>query len=97
VLPIPKSQSFDIANLRPISVIPNVGKIFEKALLQNIKSLLFTHYDKHQYGFRTGYSTHCALITLLDDIYKNCNNKLATVIMSVNMSKAFDNVDHQKL
>ena len=42
-------------------------------------------------------STHCAIITLLDAIYSRINHNNSTLIISLDLSSAFDHVCHDKL
>ena len=73
VIPIhKKGDKLDCNNYRPISLLSNISKIFEKCMhtrLTNflqINKLLFSH----QFGFRNGYSTNHALTSLTEMIRK---------------------------
>ena len=67
-----KGDKLDCNNDRPISLLANISKIFEKCILTRltnflqIKKLLFSH----QFGFRNGYSANHALISLPEKIRK---------------------------
>ena len=52
---------------------------------------LFFH---KQFGFRKGYSTDHALIKLIDSKYGSFNQNKYTLGILIDLSKAFDTVDH---
>jgi len=50
-----------------------------------------------QHGFRTRHSTETALITVSDRILSAMNQQEVTLLCLLDLSKAFDVIDHQKL
>ena len=52
---------------------------------------------EHQYGFRENHSTTHALIDILTTCYDKIENKQYTVLMMMDLKKAFDTVNHKKL
>jgi hypothetical protein len=54
-------------------------------------------FDKGQYGFREGLSTEKALINFCNNIYSSYNSKELTACLFVDITKAFDTVDHKLL
>ena len=74
VIPIfKKGSNNDPNNYRPISILSNVNKIFEKLLHSRLYKYLnkFDILYKYQYGFRKGHSTTQALIELTDHIKRH--------------------------
>ena len=59
----------------------------------NDNNLLF----RKQFGFRKGHSTDHALIKLIDSIYDSFNQNKYTLGVFIDLSKAFDIVDHNIL
>jgi len=50
-----------------------------------------------QYGYRENYSTYMAMIDLVDKISSNIDHKNHYTGIILNLSKAFDTIDHNIL
>lgn len=94
---IPKKGNLKMLdNLRPISLLSIIRKIIEKI----VKAQLVEYFDNNslfydnQYGFRSGRSTQDAVFLLTDIIYKAKNNSLNTCTSFLDLSKAFNCVNH---
>lgn len=100
VLPIHKSGDKRLFNNhRPISVLPAISKILEKLMYNRISEFCTTNniISQAQYGFRQGRSTETALTKFKNDVLKAFDNRSYTISLFLDMSKAFDTVDHQIL
>ena len=54
VIPVYKTDSrYEKSNYRPISVLPNLSKIFENVLYDQISSFFENIFSKYQTGFRS--------------------------------------------
>ena len=85
-------------NYRPISLLSPSAKVLEAILLPSISNSV--KLAEHQHGFRKGRSTTTALQGLKSKIEKGLNQKKPvdrTVVVAIDLSKAFDTVDHQLL
>ena len=51
----------------------------------------------NQYGFRPKRSCVYALIDFTEKLRKNCDNKLSNQACFIDLSKAFDTIDHERL
>ena len=49
------------------------------------------------YGYRKNYSTEMLLIKVVDDMFKSFDRNIPTVVILLDLSAAFDTVDHVKL
>ncbi len=100
VIPIFKSGADNLfSNYRPISVLPVFSKILERVVYERLLNYL-NEYNillNNQYGFRKNHSTSLALIHLLDKITTAFDEKKYTIGIFLDLSKAFDTVDHEIL
>ena len=100
VVPIFKSGDTNKStNYRPISILSLINNIFEKILFKSIYDYVekFNILYQYQYGFRKGHSTTHALVDLVDKIKNSIDNGEMTCGIFVDLSKAFDTVNHSIL
>ena len=83
-------------NYRPISLISNIAKIFEKLLHSRILSFINKHkiLSKFQFGFRKGTGANNSIATITELLYQNMDKSLPTAAVFLDLAKAFDTVDH---
>lgn len=100
VIPIYKSKdSTNVANYRPISVLPVLSKNFER----NIHDQLFNEMRKHdifrnnQYAYQPESGTISACISCVSTVQTSLEKKMLMVILFVDFKKAFDSVNHNLL
>jgi len=86
-------------NYRPISLLPTFSKILERLVYNRLYQFLNSHnlLTSAQYGFRKGLSTEYAILELQDRIVKNMANKDWCIGIFLDLSKAFDTLDHNIL
>lgn len=83
-------------NYRPISILPCISKILERIAYDQ----LYTFLSKHniilpsQYGFRKNHSTDLAILDIHDKITTAIAKKQFIVGVLLDLSKAFDTLDH---
>lgn len=100
VIPIPKEfGSKDIFKLRPISLLSNLSKVFEKIVYRKLNNYIIEHniIPNFQFGFQKLHSTTHALFKFHHEITKNLNEKRCTAVCSLDIEKAFDKVWHPGL
>ena len=98
VIPIFKNKGSnqDYNNYRPISLLSNVDKIFEKLAHCRLVSFL-DKYDaiyQKQFGFRKQHSTAHTLISLTEEIRRALDKGQFSCGVFIDLQKAFDTVDH---
>ena len=100
ISPIYKKGSKDLVNnYRPISVLNVFSKIIEKVMYRRLVSYCETTnilYDR-QFGFRAGHSTEMAVTEAVSIVTKALNEKNPTLVVNMDLSKAFDTIDHNIL
>ena len=100
VLPIFKRGEVDkCENYRPISLLSAISKVFEKILLRQMDAHFRSHnlYFCGQYGFRKNRSTEHAILEVCDRILQDMDDKKTPVSIFLDLSKAFDCLDHRIL
>ena len=98
VIPIFKNKGDKmlVSNYRPISLLSNINKIFEKLVYSRLYSFLNIHNCIHelQFGFRAKHSTNHALTSLTEMIREALDGSNFACGIFVDFQKAFDTVDH---
>lgn len=100
VIPIHKSGAkSNLNNHRPISLLTILSKIFEKLMCSRLKSHLYFNniINDNQFGFRVNNSTSDAIVQFLDECYNSINSKNHILAVFLDLSKAFDTIDHNIL
>lgn len=102
VNPFLKKPSLDpsiLNNFRPISVLPFISKVLEKIVFDQMQ--LFLNCNRiseiFQSGFKSAHSTETALLRVLNDILLATDSGDSVVLVLLDLSAAFDTVDHQIL
>ncbi|XP_026176392.1 uncharacterized protein LOC113138288 [Mastacembelus armatus] len=102
VQPLIKKPSLDpsvLANYRPISRLPFFSKVLEKVVYAQLKAFLDEHeiLEIFQSGFKPHHSTESALIKVFNDIFTCSDTGDFVVLILLDLSAAFDTVDHNIL
>ena len=85
-----------VSNYRPISVLNCFSKILERIMYNRLYSFLVENnilYDK-QFGFQNKHSTEHAILQLTNQILQSFSQDKFTIGVFIDLSKAFDTVDH---
>ena len=66
-----------LTNYRPLSLLPTLSKIFERAIFTQLYSFFITNkiLFEQQYGFRAGYSTELVATKLIDHTYEQMDQQ----------------------
>ena len=101
VVPLHKEgDETDPSNFRPISLLPVLGKIFERLIYNRIVNFLdrFDLLNCNQFGFRRNIGTVDAIGTLVEGIREQMVDRSSSTFCTfIDLKKAFDTVDHQIL
>ena len=85
----------DPVNYRPISILTSINKIFEQCLHTQLSQYMELNnlLPKFQYGYRKNHNTSQAILDYANYINNANANKLVTIAIFMDLSKAFDTVD----
>jgi len=99
VTPLLKKSSLpknDLKNYRPDSNLNYIGKLMEKVVASQIKG----HVDglgldnPFQSAYKSHHSTETALLSVTNDIYNSMGDRKVTALCLLDLSAAFDTIDH---
>jgi hypothetical protein len=92
-------DSDDFANYRPISNLSFISKTLERIISNQLNDYLTTNhlYAKMQSAYRKNHSTETALIRVINDITIAIDNHQEAILVLLDLSSAFDTIDHQIL
>ena len=101
VTPVFKNKGSPLicSNYRPISLLSNIDKIYEKIIYKRLHAFL-THHNilfPQQFGFRKSYSTLHAVLSISQKLYNALDSGKFAYAVFIDLEKAFDTVDHKIL
>ena len=86
------------ANYRPISNLNTIGKLLERLVLVRLQPHINgSSFNEYQSAYRAGHSTETALLRITNDALRAADDKMATVLMALDLSAAFDTINHDIL
>ena len=100
VIPLPKTKDLaNVGNFRPISLLSVLSKPLERHIQKHLQDYLENRklLYSFQSGFRTKHSCHTALTRLVDTWLASVNQSQLTGALFLDLSKAFDLVNHKIL
>ena len=102
ITPIVKKPGLDckdVKNYRPISNLTYMSKFVERLVCKQVTSFLEENnlLPRHQSGFRARHSTETAVLKVMSDIMAAADDGRVTLLRLLDMSAAFDTVDHHIL
>ena len=102
IRPLLKKPGLDqnmLKNYRPVSNLPFVSKVLEKVVSSRIEEHLISNnlHEQHQSAYRKFHSTETALLKVQNDILQSLDKNNVTVLVMLDLSAAFDTIDHKTL
>ena len=88
-----------MSNYRPVSNLPFLSKLLERTVLNQLNSYLDSNnlYCSAQSGYRPRHSCETLMIKMFDDMIGNIDKKNIIALLLLDLSAAFDTVDHNIL
>ena len=91
-----KNSKLELSNYRPICLLSNIDKIFEKLMhsrpFEFLEEKQILYY--RQFWFRKDFSTNSAILTLLESMQKALNDRQFAGRIFIDLEKAFGTVNH---
>lgn len=94
-IPKPNTDHAKATNFRPITLLPVIGKNFEKLIKKKIEESVGHRIPDYQFGFKPKCSTLHPLVTLVNNIETTKLNGGKTTALFIDIEKAFDSIWHK--
>jgi hypothetical protein len=81
-------------NIRPISLLSSMGKVFKKVIIEIVQRHIGERnlFNASQFGFRARHSTTLQCMRLADHVTINFKNNMSTAAAFLDIEKAFDTI-----
>ena len=101
VKPLLKKPNLDsiLKNYRPVSNLSYIGKLIEKSACVQISKYMSENSigEPLQSAYKANHSTETAILWIFDQLLTNLDNNNAVLLTLLDLSAAFDTVDHKIL
>ena len=88
-----------LKSYRPVSNLPFLSKLLEIAIYSQLQAFIDANSASpaHQSAYRKHHSSQAALIKVYDDLLKDIDNGQMSALSFLDLTAAFDTVDHELL
>ena len=90
-----KNSRTDKENYRPVSILPNISKIYERCLYKQLYDYFDVIFSRNQCGFRKGFSVVNCLLPMIEKWRESLDQGGAYGALLTDLSKAFDCLPHE--
>ena len=100
IVPLHKKNDINnVENYRPIALLSVFAKLLEKVMHKRLYDFLLKCdiLTSKQFGFRRNYSTDLSIVNFTNDILREITNGMFCYGVFMDLSKAFDTIDHHIL
>ena len=92
-----KGNALECKNYRPVSILPAVSKIFERAISKQLDDYFSSIFHPFLSAYRKGYSCQSALLALTEKWREVLDRSHYVAAILMDLSKAFDCVPYDLL
>lgn len=94
-----KGQKQELQNYRPIAILSNLSKIFERILSNRLMGFLKRHniLTTNQNAYISNRNTERGIFQLISDVIGSLNASKSVAGVFLDLSRAFDSIDHRRL
>ena len=90
-----KNSRTDKENYRPVSILPNISKIYERCLYKQLYDYFDVIFSRNQCGFRKGFSVVNCLLPMIEKWRESLDQGGAYGALLTDLSKAFGCLPHE--
>ena len=96
ILKKPNLDPLDLKSYRPISNLSSISKLIERLATNRFNHHISTHslLPVNQSAYRCHHSTETAVVSVFNNIARSIDNNQISALVLLDMSAAFDTVDH---
>ena len=92
-----KGAKSKVDNYRPVSILPNISKLFERPLFNQMSLYFDQILSDYQCGFRKGFNPQHCLIAMIEKWRSSNDEGKSFGALLTDLSKAFDCLSHELL
>ena len=92
-----KDDKSDKSNYQPISILPNLSKVYKRIMQNQIYPYLNKIFSKYQCSFRKRFSAQHCLTAMIKKWRQSLDSGGQAAAVLTDLSKAFDCIDHELL
>ena len=97
-VPVPKTATpCTLDDVRPVSLTPNPSKSLERVVAEEVWKTIYPQLDRRQFGNIKGSSCLHYLVDFIDFVSSNVDKSNEVAAVTIDLSKAFDLIDHNIL
>ena len=92
-----KLETIKKENYRPVSLLPLVSKLFERLMQKQMVAYMEKFLSPYLCGYRKGFNAQYALLAMIEKWKKCLDGKGFAGAILMDLSKAFDTINHELL
>ena len=92
-----KNSTLDKENYRPVSILPILSKLYERAINAQLMNFFETKFHTYLSAFRPGYGCQSTLLRIIEDWKQALDENKYVAAILMDLSKAFDCLPHDLL